>query len=141
MAVPTSFVKNSTYAKARCIVLVAATNATNTGFDIDELVSWEDTYKDLKWDDPDGLAALDCKTKTFVDITYEGKKSKIWRIHDGTRVDISDAQGYVKLICEKSGALKPNTRKGPWFWREAEGSLTLGDYGFDQYQSKKTCKD
>jgi hypothetical protein len=141
MAEPKSFVKNSTYAKARCIVLVAATNATNTGFDIAELVSWEDTYKDLQWNDPDGLAALDCKTGTFVEITYEGKKSKVWRIHDGTRVDINDAPGHVELICEKSGAFKPNTRRGPWYHREAEGSLTLGDYGFDNYQPKKTCKD
>ena len=141
MAEPTSFVKNSTYSKARCIVLVAATNAANNGFDIGELVSWEDTYKDLKWDDPDGLAALDCQTRIFVDIKYEGKTSKVWRIHNGTRVDITDKNGYLELICEKSGALKPNTRRGHWIHREAEGSLTLGDYGFDKYHAKKTCKD
>lgn len=118
---------------------MAATNAQKNGFDIGELLSWQDTYKDLNWDDPDGLAVISCQTNTFVDITYEGKTSKVWRIHDGTRVNIVDDNGTVELICEKSGSFKPNTRTGPWYNRDAEGSLKLSSYGFDEYKPTKKC--
>lgn len=123
----TSFVKNETGGKA--VVLIAVSKKKkDEGFDIYRLEPWQNSWDHLKQDDPDGFAAYDMKTHVRISITFEGVKSEVWRIHDGTWVDILDDKGnlYIKHIQGK----KPNRRYGRWPNTKEEGSLKPEHYGF-----------
>ncbi|MFO1424541.1 MAG: hypothetical protein U1F70_13000 [Candidatus Competibacteraceae bacterium] len=124
----TSLVKNATY--DRCVVMVAATKKTGKGFDLEQLKSWEDSWQ-KGVEDPDGLTAYNLKTGKRELIAYEGIKSEVWRIHDGTWVDVIDQSGALELKVYQQGmGGKPNRRYGPWYNRQEEGSLKPEHYGF-----------
>lgn len=123
----TSLVKNET--GGRAVILIAVTNKKSaTGFDLHRLEPWQNSWDHAKQDDPDGFAAYDMKTRIRIGIAFEGVISEVWRIHDGSWVDILDNQG--NLIIKHFQGKKPNRRYGRYGFRKEEGSLKPEHYGF-----------
>lgn len=128
-----SLVKNSTY--DRCIVLVAETDKTSsTGFKVSELRSWEETWVKFRMEDPDGFSVYSNKTGNIEEVTYPktGEVSKVWRIHDGTWVDVVDKDGKLIIVAYKLPTIVegPNTKYGRYGLRKESGSLKPEHYGF-----------
>src|SRR5687767_13851430 len=119
-----SLVKNATY--DRCIILVAETDeSSKTGFKISELRSWEETWVKFQMNDPDGFAVYNNKTGNIEDVTYPktGEVSKVWRIHDGTWVDIVEKDGKLIIVPYKLPTIAegPNTKYGKYGRRQGSG--------------------